>query len=80
MNNIEVGSKVRLKSGGPLMTVRKIKEWQGQMEATCDWFDGNKPIYGTFPLSSLKLEEESDRQQSAFSPENASGGDGSWMR
>jgi uncharacterized protein YodC (DUF2158 family) len=38
---IKAGDTVKLKSGGPTMTVSKLKEWKGVMEARCEWFDGN---------------------------------------
>ncbi len=52
------GDVVQLKSGGPKMTIAKLHEWQGQMEANCDWFEGTKMQSGSFPLSSLKFPEQ----------------------
>jgi uncharacterized protein YodC (DUF2158 family) len=50
----EKGDTVQLKSGGPKMTVEKIENWNGEMSAWCQWFDGNKPMANRFPLTSLK--------------------------
>jgi|HubBroStandDraft_5_1064220.scaffolds.fasta_scaffold151335_1 uncharacterized protein YodC (DUF2158 family) len=52
---IKAGDTVKLKSGGPTMTVSKLKEWKGVMEARCEWFDGNQKNEGSFPLTSLRL-------------------------
>lgn len=45
MSEIKVGDTVRLKSGGPLMTVEEIGDYSvdgdGPMKASCTWFDGN---------------------------------------
>jgi uncharacterized protein YodC (DUF2158 family) len=58
MNQIKIGNMVRLKSGGPLMTVAKtFTDTKGVPTARCDWFDGNNPLWGSFPISSLKVEE-----------------------
>jgi uncharacterized protein YodC (DUF2158 family) len=54
-SEIKAGDTVKLKSGGPTMTVAKLKEWKGVMEARCEWFDGNQNKEGSFPLSSLTL-------------------------
>jgi uncharacterized protein YodC (DUF2158 family) len=52
---IKIGDTVQLKSGGPTMTVAKVREWKGVMEARCEWFDGKQNKDGIFPLTSLKL-------------------------
>lgn len=76
---IKAGVVVQLKSGGPHMTVSNLREWQGRTEANCDWFDGTKMQYGSFPLTSLKVVTE-ERGPSAA--ERGLGGDPStgWMR
>jgi uncharacterized protein YodC (DUF2158 family) len=56
MPTIKPGDVVRLKSGGPLMTVEKIV---GD-SAKCDWFDGNKPMGAIFPMSSLEIDDTPD--------------------
>jgi uncharacterized protein YodC (DUF2158 family) len=60
--DINAGDVVQLKSGGPRMTVSKVKEWNGAMTADCDWFEGNNATYGSFPVSSLKVVEEAPWQ------------------
>jgi uncharacterized protein YodC (DUF2158 family) len=55
MAEIKAGDIVQLKSGGPRMTVSKIyNDGDGVMRARCDWFEDNKPQYGSFPVLSLK--------------------------
>jgi len=50
--SIEAGDKVRLKGGGPVMTVRVISGTQ----AHCVWFpDANQPRFGAFDLKVLEL-------------------------
>ena len=56
----EVGGVVRLKSGGPSMTVTQVGEraMTGQMTVWCVWFDskGNQQD-GTFPPGALEKDE-----------------------
>lgn len=57
---IEVGDTVQLKSGGPVMTVNDIGQYDFQEfdSALCDWFVEDKPPWkkeqATFPLHSLR--------------------------
>lgn len=44
------GDVVMLKSGGPKMTIAKIHH---DRQCYCNWFEGNKHFYATFPESSL---------------------------
>lgn len=46
-----VGDVVRLKSGGPKMTVDDVFQ-EGNMR--CQWFAGSKLEYGVFPAASLE--------------------------
>lgn len=66
MEEIKVGSKVKLNSGGPLMTVESLKKKtegnplsrknsEGVGEINCQWFEGTQLKYGTFPLESLSI-------------------------
>jgi len=36
---MRVGDKVRLKAGGPLMTVEAVKQTAGGIQVHCVWFD-----------------------------------------
>lgn len=51
------GDKVRLKSGGPTMTVNWVGDQLGTMSAHCEWFDKtNKPQDKVFAVTSLELD------------------------
>lgn len=65
-DQFKAGDVVQLKSGGPKMTVSYVREWQGQMEANCDWFEGTTNHSGSFPVTSLKFPDEP--RQSSLSP------------
>ena len=60
------GDVVKLKSGGPKMTIQEIASWGGyptggpyeKDQAKCFWFDGNEMKEGIFKLSSLINGEE----------------------
>jgi uncharacterized protein YodC (DUF2158 family) len=58
MNEIKAGDVVRLKSGGPQMTVAKTGVPAGRegQHAWCDWFEGKKVMNGVFPVTSLQVE------------------------
>jgi uncharacterized protein YodC (DUF2158 family) len=51
---MEVGSVVRLKSGGPLMTINAMRNKDGILMAWCDWFDAAEVKSGAFPVTSLE--------------------------
>jgi len=53
----KAGDTVRLKSGGPAMTVNWVADEQGTMAAYCTWFAGTKKESATFPVTSLKPAE-----------------------
>lgn len=64
MAEINVGDVVRLKSGGPKMTVAKIGVYHGGVaQATCHWFAGDKVETGLFPLAALEKVEQSGQEQ-----------------
>ena len=60
MSEVTVGATVRLKSGGPVMTVEQIGQKAmgggGADHAWCQWFDKTKLTTGVFPLTSLDVE------------------------
>lgn len=52
MQPLEVGDQVRLKSGGPVMTVSKVHD---VAKVTCDWFDEDKGVQShIFPVKTLE--------------------------
>lgn len=54
MADINVGSCVQLKSGGPHMTVNSIGDDYGILTAYVSWFDDkNQPQKGGYPVTSL---------------------------
>jgi uncharacterized protein YodC (DUF2158 family) len=55
------GDVVRLKSGGPAMTVTAIGEHESQTKAFCEWFEGTKRHQGTFVLATLEASGPGDR-------------------
>jgi uncharacterized protein YodC (DUF2158 family) len=56
MSEFKKGDVVRLKSGGPKMTVWGPDEAAGGL--LCQWFDGAKPARETFNEESLELANE----------------------
>jgi uncharacterized protein YodC (DUF2158 family) len=78
-DQITAGVVVQLKSGGPHMTVANLREWNGRMEANCDWFEGTKAQSGDFPLTSLKVVTE-DRATNSAAAGSGGGSPTSWMR
>jgi len=58
---MNVGDTVRLKSGGPRMTIIEIRKHMQTKEPTwaqCQWFDEkNKVQEGQFLLTSLELDD-----------------------
>lgn len=57
MPQLKKGDVVRLKSGGPLMTIQECEE-EGRY--FCVWFSGDEPKYGTFSGEQLKLFKSSE--------------------
>ena len=60
MTELNVGDTVRLKSGGPLMTVESIGDFSpyGPKEGIrCVWFDGAKKVIDVFVRPILEKEE-----------------------
>lgn len=55
-NKFNVGDMVKLKSGGPEMTIRIVRTNTQEFfigTYTCQWFAGKKLDEGTFPEESL---------------------------
>lgn len=55
------GDVVRMKSGGPKMTIRFIE----RDEAVCDWFAGDQPKVDRFKLAQLTSAQPSDGRMMA---------------
>ena len=54
--SLKVGDTVKLKSGGPDMTVTRIGAAGGEPMVWCVWFEGSKDVYALFPQETLKAE------------------------
>lgn len=48
------GDVVRLRSGGPAMTVVLVGSNDGVPEVICVWFAGSKTEQGTFPAAAVE--------------------------
>lgn len=59
-NQFQPGNVVRLKSGGPLMTVEQVgQDAAGRDRVWCKWFDKNSnPQTETFPPETIQLDDE----------------------
>ena len=56
--NIKIGDTVRLKSGGPVMTVENVgNDMSGKMTVWCVWFEGTKAIHGAFAMAAVESVE-----------------------
>lgn len=54
MANVKAGDTVKLKSGGPLMTIERIeRDASGDPYATCSWFKGEERKRENFSLDAL---------------------------
>ena len=53
-NALGIGTIVRLKSGGPEMTIRRFTN-EADTHVACQWFAGKKLEDGVFPVESLDL-------------------------
>jgi uncharacterized protein YodC (DUF2158 family) len=55
----KVGDVVRLKSGGPKMTVTGYGPGlSGVVLVACTWFDGAKAWHDKFPVEAVELDQE----------------------
>ena len=66
MPRFQKGDIVRLKSGGPPMTVKEIGEYVGSPEgASCVWFDGRKQHAAVFDVATLEYADNSGQSKKA---------------
>ncbi|HDX8374136.1 TPA: DUF2158 domain-containing protein [Aeromonas dhakensis] len=63
MSNLKLGDVVRLKSGGPLMTI--IDSGNASGTWVCQWFDQNKQTSSSFPSFALISKAELDAEEAA---------------
>jgi len=56
--SFKVGDTVKLKSGGPDMTVTRIGAAGGEPMVWCVWFEGSKDVYALFPPETLRAASE----------------------
>lgn len=59
MSQFKVGDVVRLKSGGPRMTIVSLKAGMTS-DHRCSWFEGAQPKDGHFPPEALEPAEKDD--------------------
>jgi uncharacterized protein YodC (DUF2158 family) len=52
-SKFKLGQVVRLRSGGPDMTVAKTDAMYHDGEVQCQWFGGRKLEHGWFPIENL---------------------------
>jgi uncharacterized protein YodC (DUF2158 family) len=65
MADLKKGDTVRLKSGGPLMTVQNLGNYgpTGPAEgAYCVWFDGKKKFESVFDAAVLEISDDKPKQ------------------
>lgn len=58
MNELKIGDVVKLKSGGPVMTVSNIDNLPDEVD--CTWFFNDKKKYGAFDVRLLRKVEGPD--------------------
>ena len=51
----KAGDVVRLKSGGPKMTVSSVSDYYGELMVYCDWFDAQKRSTDKFSPLALEM-------------------------
>lgn len=78
MADFKPGDLVRLKSGGPLMTVRAVNHDDGDTTVFCDWFVQQDGKSGHFPPTSLDPAPAGGKRVVGVSSKPRGGG-GTWM-
>jgi uncharacterized protein YodC (DUF2158 family) len=54
-DQFKIGDTVKLKSGGPLMTVEQSGDYLGEPRVWCVWFAKDEKKDATFPPEALEL-------------------------
>ena len=54
-DTLKVGDVVRLKSGGPNMTIREVGDVYGKLTVWCSWFAGKEFRQESFPAEAVEL-------------------------
>lgn len=62
----KTGDVVKLRSGGPMMTVTYVQSGPETVHTT--WFSGDKQEIGSFPVDALRMESELKLKKSDTSP------------
>ena len=64
MPNLKIGDVVKLRSGGPRMTITgEATEYaNGQTMVECTWFDGSKKVTDVFPPQVLEVLNEDEQK------------------
>ena len=63
MSDIQVGDVVRLKSGGPKMTIHELGNYgpvSSENGAKCVWFEGTRPVQQVFDVAVLAPDDGED--------------------
>ena len=74
-SEFDVGDVVRLKSGGPRMTV--VGRMWGSDQLLCSWFEGDRSHMGSFPskaLAGAPAEEAASQDEGERARSQSSGG------
>ena len=66
MSSFQKGDTVRLKSGGPLMTVIHLGDYStmgtGPKDGVkCQWFEGTRPLEKVFDSAALEISDDRPR-------------------
>lgn len=57
MAEFKVGDTVRMKSGGPLMTITGVENKEGRQMVWCSWFDNTgKESKGYWPAAAVEAD------------------------
>jgi uncharacterized protein YodC (DUF2158 family) len=67
--SFKVGDTVKLKSGGPDMTVTRIGTAGDEPMVWCAWFEGTRDVYGLFPPDALRASPSDPADAVKPSPE-----------